>query len=149
MQVLTEREAVRIAPVQTMQAFTFHGIGQARIAEKAIPIPAPDEAVVRTTAALICTLDVHTVRGAIKIPIGRTLGHEAVGVGRLVSAILVQPGQLPGDTRRAVSSPSLTRPCAREVVAWASSIRAYLTAASQPKRAGAVSELAAVDIAAA
>jgi isopropanol dehydrogenase (NADP+) len=80
MQVLTKREARRSASAQTMQAFTFQGAGQARMTEKAIPIPAPDEAVVRTTAALICTSDVHTVRGAIKVPIGRTLGHEAVGV---------------------------------------------------------------------
>jgi threonine dehydrogenase-like Zn-dependent dehydrogenase len=64
----------------TMKAFVFQGIGKAGVAEKPIPVPGPTEAVVKTTSALICTSDVHTVRGAIPIPVGRTLGHEAVGV---------------------------------------------------------------------
>lgn len=34
----------------------------------------------RTTTALVCTSDVHTVNGAIRIEPNRTLGHEAVGV---------------------------------------------------------------------
>ncbi|MGE3252740.1 MAG: alcohol dehydrogenase catalytic domain-containing protein [Pseudonocardia sp.] len=48
--------------------------------EKPIPEPGPEEAVVRTTAALICTSDVHTVKGALPVPGDRTLGHESVGV---------------------------------------------------------------------
>ena len=48
--------------------------------DKPIPEPGPEEAVVRTTAALICTSDVHTVRGALPVEPMRTLGHESVGV---------------------------------------------------------------------
>jgi threonine dehydrogenase-like Zn-dependent dehydrogenase len=40
----------------------------------------PDWDVRRLTAALICTSDVHTVKGALPVPDGRTLGHESVGV---------------------------------------------------------------------
>jgi threonine dehydrogenase-like Zn-dependent dehydrogenase len=65
---------------QTMRALVFLGAGKAGVVEKPIPRPGPNDAVVRTTAALICTSDVHTVRGAIEIPEGRGLGHESVGV---------------------------------------------------------------------
>ncbi len=50
------------------------------VVEKPIPEPGPEEAVVRTTAALVCTSDVHTVKGALPVEPNRTLGHEAVGV---------------------------------------------------------------------
>ncbi|HEY0639490.1 MAG TPA: NAD(P)-dependent alcohol dehydrogenase [Pseudonocardiaceae bacterium] len=65
---------------QTMRALVYLGPGKAGVVEKPVPVPGPTEAVVRTTAALICTSDVHTVRGAIEIPEGRGLGHESVGV---------------------------------------------------------------------
>ncbi len=48
--------------------------------EKPIPKPGPDDVIVRTTRALICTSDSHTVRGAIGPRENLTLGHEAVGV---------------------------------------------------------------------
>jgi threonine dehydrogenase-like Zn-dependent dehydrogenase len=64
----------------TMRALVMQAIGATAVVEKPIPTPGPEEAVVRTTAALICTSDVHTVRGAIPVPAGRTLGHESVGV---------------------------------------------------------------------
>lgn len=48
--------------------------------EKTIPEPGPNDAIVRTTRALICTSDVHTLRGAIGDRHDLTLGHEAVGV---------------------------------------------------------------------
>jgi threonine dehydrogenase-like Zn-dependent dehydrogenase len=38
------------------------------------------DAIVRTTRALICTSDSHTVHGAIGPRTNLTLGHEAVGV---------------------------------------------------------------------
>lgn len=66
--------------VGTMQAFVMAAPGETGLLTKPIPSPGPNEAVVRTTAALICTSDVHTVRGAIEVPSGRTLGHESVGV---------------------------------------------------------------------
>jgi threonine dehydrogenase-like Zn-dependent dehydrogenase len=64
----------------TMLAFVFKELDRTEVVEKPIPEPGPEDAVVRTTAALICTSDVHTVRGALPVPTGRTLGHESVGV---------------------------------------------------------------------
>ena len=64
----------------TMRALVFKEIGKTAVMEKPIPEPGPEEAVVRTTAALICTSDVHTVKGALPVPADRTLGHESVGV---------------------------------------------------------------------
>jgi isopropanol dehydrogenase (NADP+) len=63
-----------------MRAFVMHGIGSVGFTEKPPPIPGPLDAVVRTTTALICTSDVHTVDGAIGPRTDLTLGHEAVGI---------------------------------------------------------------------
>src|SRR3954447_12419947 len=63
-----------------MRAFVMTEVGRTAVVEKSIPTPGPEEAVVRTTASLICTSDVHTVKGALPIENGRTLGHESVGV---------------------------------------------------------------------
>jgi len=71
-------EAVKL-PESTMRAFVMEQIGQVGLVEKPIPEVGPDDALIRTTAALICTSDVHTVRGAIGERKGLTLGHEAVG----------------------------------------------------------------------
>ncbi len=64
----------------TMRAFVMHGIGEVGVIEKPIPRAGPNDAIVRTTAALICTSDTHTVAGAIGPRTDLTLGHEAVGV---------------------------------------------------------------------
>ncbi len=64
----------------TMRAFVMHGIGEVGIIDKPVPRPGPNDAIVRTTAALICTSDTHTVAGAIGPRTDLTLGHEAVGV---------------------------------------------------------------------
>ncbi|TDB98477.1 NAD(P)-dependent alcohol dehydrogenase [Nonomuraea longispora] len=63
-----------------MQAFVMKEIGQVGLVGKPVPRPGPLDAVVRTTAALICTSDSHTVRGGIGPREGLTLGHEGVGV---------------------------------------------------------------------
>jgi len=63
-----------------MKALAFMETGKVSIVEKPIPDPGPHGAVIKTTAALICTSDVHTVRGVIAIPSGRVLGHESVGI---------------------------------------------------------------------
>ena len=55
-------------------------IGQVAVVDKPIPEPGPNDAIIRTTAALICTSDSHTVRGAIGDRHNLTLGHESVGV---------------------------------------------------------------------
>ncbi|MFI9273381.1 zinc-binding dehydrogenase [Kitasatospora sp. NPDC052896] len=72
----------------TMRSFVFRGPGEVGVVEKPIPRPGPNDAVVLTTAAMVCTSDVHTVRGAIPVRSGVTLGHEAVGtVHALGSAV--------------------------------------------------------------
>lgn len=65
---------------ETMKTLAFLGKGKVGIVEKPIPEPGPADAVIRTTASLICTSDVHTVKGVIPIPEGRVLGHESVGI---------------------------------------------------------------------
>jgi len=69
-----------------MKALAFMEKGKVSIIEKPIPDPGPNDAVIKTTAALICTSDVHTVRGVIAIPPGRVLGHESVGIVYKVGA---------------------------------------------------------------
>lgn len=64
----------------TMRGLAFLGIGQVGLVERDIPTAGPGEAVVRSTASLLCTSDVHTVAGMLPIPDGRLLGHESVGV---------------------------------------------------------------------
>lgn len=68
------------APVATMKAFVMLGLERTGFAEKPIPVAGPNDAIVKTTRALICTSDSHTVRGAIGPREGLTLGHEAVGI---------------------------------------------------------------------
>jgi isopropanol dehydrogenase (NADP+) len=64
----------------TMKAFVMPEVGKVAVVDKPIPRPGPDDVIVRTTAALICTSDIHTVKGALPVAPGVTLGHEAVGV---------------------------------------------------------------------
>src|SRR6478609_8778634 len=63
----------------TMKAFVMREIGKVALMDKPRPQAGPNDALVRTTAALICTSDVHTVGGAIGDRTDMTLGHEAVG----------------------------------------------------------------------
>jgi threonine dehydrogenase-like Zn-dependent dehydrogenase len=63
-----------------MKAFVMKAIGQVGFMEKAIPQAGPDDAIIKTTRALICTSDSHTVSGAIGPRENLTLGHEAIGV---------------------------------------------------------------------
>ncbi|MFJ6790008.1 zinc-binding dehydrogenase [Streptomyces angustmyceticus] len=55
-------------------------MGEVGVIGKPVPVPGPTDVVVRTTAAMVCTSDVHTMRGAIPVAPDVTLGHEAVGV---------------------------------------------------------------------
>jgi len=63
-----------------MNAFVMKKIGSVGMMEKPVPDPGPNDAIVKTTAALVCTSDVHTVGGAIGERTNLTLGHEAVGI---------------------------------------------------------------------
>src|SRR5437868_5118052 len=74
-------DKVRAAKSKTMTAFVMHGIGKVGFMEKPIlDDPGPNGAIVKTTNALICTSDSHTVGGAIGDRKNLTLGHEGVGV---------------------------------------------------------------------
>lgn len=77
---VAERPAAQPKKRTTMKAFVMLEIGKVALVEKAIPEVGPGDALVKTTAALICTSDVHTVEGAIGPRKDRTLGHEAVGL---------------------------------------------------------------------
>ncbi|MGW1593428.1 NAD(P)-dependent alcohol dehydrogenase [Streptomyces sp. NPDC002343] len=61
-------------------------IGRTGFMEKPVPEPGPGDAVVRTTSALICTSDSHTVHGGIGPRKNLTLGHEAVGIVHAVGS---------------------------------------------------------------
>ncbi|MET8772223.1 NAD(P)-dependent alcohol dehydrogenase [Streptomyces sp. NPDC004658] len=63
-----------------MKAFVMHEIGRVGFMEKPVPDLGPGDALIRTTRALICTSDSHTVHGGIGPRENLTLGHEAVGV---------------------------------------------------------------------
>jgi isopropanol dehydrogenase (NADP+) len=63
-----------------MKAFVMQGLGRVGFAEKPVPNPGPNDAIIKTTHALICTSDSHTVHGAIGPRENLTLGHEAVGL---------------------------------------------------------------------
>jgi isopropanol dehydrogenase (NADP+) len=65
---------------KTMKTFVMKKIGEVGFTEKPIPEPGPNDAVIKTTRALVCTSDVHTVKGAIGERENQTLGHEAVGI---------------------------------------------------------------------
>jgi threonine dehydrogenase-like Zn-dependent dehydrogenase len=65
---------------QMMKAFVMKSIGNVGFMEKPVPEAGPNDAIIRTRKALICTSDVHTVKGAIGERKDRTLGHEAVGI---------------------------------------------------------------------
>ena len=66
---------------QRMLAFVMHKIGSVGFMEKPVARdPGPNGAIIKTTRALICTSDAHTVGGAIGERKDLTLGHEAVGI---------------------------------------------------------------------
>jgi threonine dehydrogenase-like Zn-dependent dehydrogenase len=62
-----------------MKAFVMKKVNETGFVEKPIPTAGPNDAIVRTTRALVCTSDTHTLSGAIGDRENLTLGHEAVG----------------------------------------------------------------------
>lgn len=77
-----------------MKTFVMKGLDQVGFMDKPVPSPGPNDAIIKTTKALICTSDSHTVHGAIGPRENLTLGHEAVGVVHQVGAAvkLFKPG---------------------------------------------------------
>jgi threonine dehydrogenase-like Zn-dependent dehydrogenase len=63
-----------------MKAFVMKQLHEVGFMEKPVPKAGPNDAIVKTTRALICTSDSHTVHGAIGPRRDLTLGHEAVGI---------------------------------------------------------------------
>lgn len=78
-----------------MKAFVMREIGKVGFMDKPIPKPGPDDVIVKTTRALICTSDSHTVRGAVGPRENLTLGHEAVGIVHEIGSNvkLFKPGE--------------------------------------------------------
>ncbi len=62
------------------------GLERTGFLEKPVPQPGPNDAIIKTTHALICTSDSHTVRGAVGPRENLTLGHEAVGIVHAVGS---------------------------------------------------------------
>jgi threonine dehydrogenase-like Zn-dependent dehydrogenase len=77
-----------------MRAFVMKSLGEVGFMDKPIPEAGPNDAIIKTTRALICTSDAHTVHGAIGPRENLTLGHEAVGVVHSVGSEvkLFRPG---------------------------------------------------------
>jgi threonine dehydrogenase-like Zn-dependent dehydrogenase len=63
-----------------MTAFVMQGLDAVGFVTKPVPAAGPTDAIVKTTRALVCTSDGHTVHGAIGPRENLTLGHEAVGI---------------------------------------------------------------------
>lgn len=63
-----------------MKTFVMNAIDKVGFMDKPVPKPGPADAIIKTTMALICTSDSHTVHGAIGERENLTLGHEAVGI---------------------------------------------------------------------
>lgn len=73
--------------IAIMRARVMRSLGEVGIIEKPVPRAGPNDAILRTTAALICTSDIHTVAGAIGQRKNLTLRREAVGVFHVNKAI--------------------------------------------------------------
>src|SRR6056297_1737796 len=64
-----------------MKALVMKRISEIALTDKPRPAdPGPNGAIVKTTRALVCTSDTHTLKGAIGERENLTLGHEAVGI---------------------------------------------------------------------
>jgi len=71
---------------KTMQAMRFHGVGDLRLEELAVPEPKAGEVRLRPLAAGICGTDAHIFRGEFPCPSPTVLGHEVAGIIDAVGA---------------------------------------------------------------
>lgn len=64
-----------------MRAFSITSSGEPRLVDKPDPAdPGPNDAIIKTSMALLCTSDIHGVERKAGLHREITLGHEAVGV---------------------------------------------------------------------
>jgi alcohol dehydrogenase, propanol-preferring len=80
-------------------ALTSAGRGMLDLVNRAVPVPGPDELVVRVRACGVCRTDLHVVDGELPdVPIPIVPGHEVVGVVERVGASVahVTPGDRVG-----------------------------------------------------
>lgn len=78
-----------------MKAFVMKKIGETGIIEKPVPTdPGPNDAIIKTTAALVCFSDLNTIKGDCGERTDLTLGHEACGIVHQVGSAVtsVKPG---------------------------------------------------------
>ncbi|HEU0115667.1 MAG TPA: alcohol dehydrogenase catalytic domain-containing protein, partial [Thermomicrobiales bacterium] len=79
-----------------MKALRLVAPGQVELADVPPPAPAPDQALIRTGAATICTSDLADIRGnPFGIPLPVVIGHEGAGTVAAVGADV--SGIAPGD----------------------------------------------------
>ncbi|MCW5556234.1 MAG: alcohol dehydrogenase catalytic domain-containing protein [Verrucomicrobiae bacterium] len=79
-----------------MRALRLEAPGKLAEVRIGVPAPAPDELLIETGAATICTSDLHDLaRNPFQIPLPRVLGHEAAGVVRELGSAV--QGFQPGD----------------------------------------------------
>ena len=70
----------------TMKAMRFHGVGDLRLDELAVPEPKPGEVRLRPLAVGLCGTDAHIFKGEFPAPIPTVLGHEIAGIIDAVGA---------------------------------------------------------------
>jgi L-iditol 2-dehydrogenase len=70
----------------SMKAIRFHGRGDLRLDELAVPDPQPGEVRLRPLAAGICGTDAHILQGAFPATCPVVLGHEVAGIVDAVGA---------------------------------------------------------------
>ncbi len=66
--------------MRMMKAAVFLGPGKIALQDKPIPVAGIGEAVIKMTTTTICGTDVHILKGEFPVAVGRTIGHEPVGV---------------------------------------------------------------------
>lgn len=64
----------------TMKAAVFQRPGKISLIEKPIPTVGPGDALIKITTTTICGTDVHILKGEYPVDVGRTIGHEPVGI---------------------------------------------------------------------
>jgi L-iditol 2-dehydrogenase len=85
---MTESSMLSVLPSlgSTMKAIRFHGCGDLRLDELAVPDPKPGEVRLRPLAAGLCGTDTHIFHGEFPAAAPVVLGHEVAGIVDAVGA---------------------------------------------------------------